>query len=54
MHPLLTVALRDTLEQSVRDDLKIVRESPMVRDGLKAAVSGFVFDIKSGVLKQIQ
>jgi len=43
-----------SLEQSVRDDLKIVRDSPMVRQELKDKAIGFVFDIKTGLLTKVE
>lgn len=39
------------LEQSVRDDVAIVRESPLVAPG--ARVAGFVYDVKTGRLSPV-
>lgn len=39
------------LEQSVRDDVKLIRSSPLVPDDI--AVSGFVFDVKTGRLSEV-
>ena len=36
------------LEQSVRDDVKHIQESPLIPDGVQ--VRGFVYDVKSGKL----
>jgi hypothetical protein len=38
----------------VRDDLSFLRESPMVRKGLAEVARGFVFDLKTGVVKEVQ
>ena len=39
------------LEQSVRDDVKALRESPLLMQGLP--LSGFVYDVKTGRLRQV-
>lgn len=39
------------LEQSVRDDVTALRESPLLLRGLP--VSGFIYDVKTGRLRQI-
>ncbi|KAH8670129.1 carbonic anhydrase [Tricladium varicosporioides] len=41
------------LEQSVKDDLNILRSSPLVRKGLADKAVGYVFDIKTGALTRV-
>ncbi|KAF4637924.1 hypothetical protein G7Y89_g147 [Cudoniella acicularis] len=41
------------LEQSVKDELKILRASPLVRRELAERAAGFVFDIKTGELTPV-
>ncbi|KAH8811226.1 carbonic anhydrase [Xylogone sp. PMI_703] len=43
----------EDLEKSVRDDLIFLRQSPLIRKELKDKVRGFVFDITSGELSEI-
>jgi carbonic anhydrase len=39
------------LEQSVRDDIAIVRSSPLIPDDI--AVTGFVYDVKTGRIHEV-
>jgi carbonic anhydrase len=39
------------LEQSVRDDVKLLQDSPLVPDG--TSVRGFVYDVKSGRVTEV-
>ncbi len=39
------------IDQSVRDDVKAIRESPLLLKGLP--LSGFVYDVKTGRLRQV-
>ncbi|TVY90438.1 Uncharacterized protein LAWI1_G002966 [Lachnellula willkommii] len=41
------------LEQSVRDDIAVLKASPLVREELVAATSGFVYDLKTGGLTPV-
>ncbi|KAJ2975429.1 hypothetical protein NQ176_g5519 [Zarea fungicola] len=41
------------LNQSVRDDLAFVKSSPLVRPELANRTRGFVFDIKTGKLREV-
>ncbi|KAH6662259.1 carbonic anhydrase [Halenospora varia] len=41
------------LEQSVKDDLNILRSSPLVRKELADKAVGYVFDIKTGALSPV-
>ena len=43
-----------SVEQSVRDDLAVLRASPLVKKELKDGASGWVFDIKSGLLSAVE
>lgn len=40
------------LEQSVRDDVRLLEESPLVPDG--TSVRGFVYDVKSGKVTEVK
>ena len=42
-----------SLEQSVRDDVQIVKDSPLVRKELAARTRGFVYDIKTGKVNPV-
>ena len=39
------------LEQSVRDDVQLLKESPLLPDGL--SIRGFVYDVKTGKLSEV-
>ncbi len=39
------------LEQSVRDDLTLIRESPLIPDSIP--VRGFVYDVSTGLLAEV-
>ena len=39
------------LEQSVRDDIEIVRSSPLIPDDI--AVTGFIYDVKTGRVHEV-
>jgi len=42
------------VEQSVKDDLAVLRTSPFVRRGLAERSVGFVYDLKTGVLSPVE
>jgi len=42
------------LEESVREDLKFLKESALVRQEIKDNARGYVYDIKSGKLKEVK
>ncbi|EED19837.1 conserved hypothetical protein [Talaromyces stipitatus ATCC 10500] len=44
----------EDLEQSVRDDVDILKHSPLVRTELAEHTHGFIFDIESGLVKAVQ
>lgn len=39
------------LEQSVRDDVRIIQESPLIPD--EVAVTGFIYDVKTGRVHEV-
>ncbi|MHB8377486.1 MAG: beta-class carbonic anhydrase [Dehalococcoidia bacterium] len=39
------------LDESVRDDVKMLRESPLIPDDVR--VAGFVYDVRSGRLREV-
>lgn len=43
----------DSIEQGVRDDCELFRSSPLIRKELASSVSGYIFDVKTGVLTEI-
>jgi carbonic anhydrase len=45
---------RDSLEQSVRDDLAILRAYPFTRKELADSSIGFVYDLKTGKLTPVK
>jgi carbonic anhydrase len=50
---LTTVSLHFSLEKSIRDNLKFVRESPLITERLKSGCVGLIFDLKSGKLTRV-
>lgn len=52
-HYKITNYLFRTLEESVRESMKFLQESPFLRPELKEGVAGFVYDIKTGKLSRI-
>ena len=40
------------VEQSVRDDVKVLRESPLIPDSIP--IRGFVYDVHSGALTEVK
>ncbi|KAL9115216.1 MAG: hypothetical protein Q9227_001010 [Pyrenula ochraceoflavens] len=45
-------AIRD-VEQSVRDDIGVIRASPLIRRELAERATGYVYDIKTGMLRPV-
>ncbi|KAH7310428.1 carbonic anhydrase [Stachybotrys elegans] len=43
-----------SLEDSVREDMEHLKKSKVIRPELKEAIKGFVFDIKTGLIKQVE
>ena len=41
------------MAQSVRDDMAVFREEPLIRKELKEKVKGFLYDVKTGDLTRI-
>jgi len=41
------------IEQGVRDDCELFRSSPLIRKELASSVSGYIFDVKTGLLTEI-
>jgi carbonic anhydrase len=42
-----------SLEQSVRDDVQLVKGSPLMRKELADRTRGFIYDIKTGRLNPV-
>ncbi|KAF7563659.1 hypothetical protein G7046_g474 [Stylonectria norvegica] len=49
----LTLPGFEDLEQSVREDVQLVRASPLVRKELASRTRGFVYDVKTGEVKPV-
>jgi carbonic anhydrase len=45
--------IRDSLEQSVKDDLAILKSSTFMRKELADRCVGFLYDLKSGALTSV-
>ncbi|KAL3482681.1 carbonic anhydrase [Aspergillus germanicus] len=45
--------IEGSIEQSVQGDVRFLKESPLVREGLKGSIFGVVFDINSGELVRV-
>ena len=43
----------NSLEQSVKDDVAILKNSHLMRPELKKQIRGFVFDIQTGKLSEV-
>jgi carbonic anhydrase len=41
------------LEESVREDVRLLKEQNFVRQELRDNVKGYVYDIKTGKLKEV-
>lgn len=50
----ITDILCYSLEQSVRDDLAILRASPFIRKELAQESIGFVYNLKTGELSKVE
>jgi carbonic anhydrase len=44
----------NSLEQSVRDDIAILKENPYIRKELADRAVGFVYDLKTGLLTPVK
>jgi carbonic anhydrase len=42
------------LEQRVRDNVKLIKDSPFIREELKARTKGLIYDIKTGALTELR
>lgn len=42
------------LEERVRENIKIIKESPHIREELKARTKGLIYDIKTGKLTELE
>ena len=49
----MTFGAITNIEQSVKDDLAFLREHPLVRKELKEKAVGFVYDIITGLVTQV-
>lgn len=43
-----------SLEQSVRDDLAVLKKSPLIKREIVDNAHGFIFDIKTGLLSAVE
>ncbi|UKZ71050.1 uncharacterized protein TrAtP1_012017 [Trichoderma atroviride] len=48
-----TFGSSDRLEESVREDLRLLKEQKFIRQDLRDKVKGYVYDIKNGKLKEV-
>jgi carbonic anhydrase len=46
--------MKRSLEQSVRDDLELLRTSPYVPEALAKNSHGFTYDIQTGLLTPVE
>ena len=44
----------NSLAQSVRDDIEILKKNPFIRKELADKAVGFVYDLKSGLLTPVE
>ncbi|KAJ5106229.1 hypothetical protein N7456_002904 [Penicillium angulare] len=49
----LTLPGFEDLERSVQEDVQLVKDSPLVRKELADRTWGFVYDLKTGVVKPV-
>ncbi|KAK2608051.1 hypothetical protein N8I77_006688 [Diaporthe amygdali] len=50
----LVFEVGNQLQQRVRDNVKLIKDSPFVREELKARTKGLIYDIKTGVLTEVK
>jgi carbonic anhydrase len=50
----LTLPKIDNLEESVLDNMSLLKESKFIRSELKDGIMGFVYDIKTGLVKEVK
>jgi len=50
----LTATVLYSLEESVKQNIKFVKESPYIRKELRESAQGFLFDIKTGKVNKIE
>jgi len=43
----------DSIEQSIKDDLAILKASPLIRKELAERAVGYLYDIQTGSLKKV-
>ena len=43
-----------SLKQSLKDDVAFLKSSPYIREDLKPRVRGFLYDIKSGSMEEME
>ena len=46
--------MKGTVEESLKEDMAWLKNQPTVRQGLRDAVRGFMWDIKSGELREVK
>jgi carbonic anhydrase len=46
--------MKGTVEESLKEDMAWLKNQPIVRQGLRDAVRGFIWDIKSGELREVK
>ncbi|KAH8773592.1 hypothetical protein F5883DRAFT_641578 [Diaporthe sp. PMI_573] len=50
----LEFGVGNPLEQRVRDNVKLIKDSPFIREELKARTKGLIYDIKTGALTELR
>ncbi|MCJ1227861.1 hypothetical protein MMC12_004520 [Toensbergia leucococca] len=50
----MTFGMINDLEQSVKDDLAILKGSPFIRKELASRSRGFIYDLKTGLLSRVE
>jgi carbonic anhydrase len=46
-------ANRISLEQSVHDDVKLLRETKVIRRELRERTKGYLYDVKTGLVRRV-
>lgn len=51
---MLRKLTRVSIAESIKVDLKLLKDSPYIREELKARTAGFCYDIRTGLLSPIE
>lgn len=53
MEKMGVLMMGGSLEEAVREDVKFLKESPLITERSKEFISGWVYDVETGRVKRI-